>query len=258
MKKYIIELYKRKDLLFYLTTSGLKAQHRNSFLGYFWWLLDPLLGVFIYYFVVAIIFERGGEDYGLYLVIGLVVWRWLSSAVGSASRSIIAQAGIITQVYLPKAIFPLSATLTQLINFAFGLIVVGIFLVFFRVIPGIELIWLFYVIVIQLFFLLAITLVLAYVGVFIRDINTLITHILRLWFYGSPVIWPQDIIPQKISWVLDINPMTHFLNGYRSILMYHKSPELIILSVIGLLSIVVIILMISFYSKNEHNIIKSL
>jgi len=60
MKKYLTDLYKRKDLILYLVTSGLKAQHRNSFLGYFWWLLDPLLGVFIYYFVVVVVFRRGG------------------------------------------------------------------------------------------------------------------------------------------------------------------------------------------------------
>ncbi|HXK61769.1 MAG TPA: ABC transporter permease, partial [Acidobacteriota bacterium] len=63
MNKYLHELARRKDLLLYLVVSGLKAQHRNTILGYFWWLLDPLLGVLIYYFVVVIVFKRGGDDY---------------------------------------------------------------------------------------------------------------------------------------------------------------------------------------------------
>lgn len=258
MKKYISELYKRKDLLIYLVTSGLKAQHRNSVLGYFWWLLDPLLNVVIYYFLVVVLFHRGGEDYGIYLAIGLVVWRWLGSSVGTASRSIIAQAGIITQVYLPKAIFPIGATFSQLINFIFGLVVIAIFLVCFKIIPGIELLWLPFIIVIQLIFLNAISLLLAYVCVFIRDIDTLVNHLMRVWFFGSPVIWQDDMIPEKLRWLLDMNPMTHFLASYRDVLMYHSSPDFIILLLIGLLSILGIVFMIYVYSRHEHKIIKAL
>lgn len=75
MRRYLNELYKRKDLILYLVTSGLKAQHRNTFLGYFWWLLDPLLGALIYYFIVVVVFRRGGNDYAMYLLIGIIAWR---------------------------------------------------------------------------------------------------------------------------------------------------------------------------------------
>lgn len=258
MKKYLTDLYKRKDLFFYLVTSGLKAQHRNSFLGYFWWLLDPLLGVLIYYFVVVTIFHHGGADYGVYLVIGMVVWRWASSTVGSASQSIIAQGGIITQVYLPKAIFPFGATLTQLINFAFGLVVIAAFLVVFRIVPGVEILWLPYVMLTQLLFLAAISLLLAYFSIFIRDINTVVSHLLRLWFYGSPVIWQVEMIPERWRWVLDLNPMAHFLVSFRNVFMYQSSPDFIALSFIGLISTVIIALMLFIYNRYEHRIIKAL
>jgi lipopolysaccharide transport system permease protein/teichoic acid transport system permease protein len=258
MRKYIHELFKRKDLLIYLVISGLKAQHSNSFLGYFWWLLDPLLGILIYYFVVAVVFNRGGEGYGVYLVVGMVVWRWLSSAVITASRSITSQSGIITQVYLPKAIFPIGATLTQLFNFSFGLIVIAFFLIFFKVVPGVALLWLPFIIIIQLLFLIAITLLIAYICVFVRDIDTLLNHIMQLWFFGSPVIWREDMIPLRVHWILDFNPMAHFLTSYRNILLYQTKPEILTLSLMGIFSFIMIIYFICFYSKNEHKIIKSL
>jgi lipopolysaccharide transport system permease protein/teichoic acid transport system permease protein len=258
MKKYLTELYKRKDLLLYLVTSGLKAQHKNSFLGYFWWLLDPLLNVVIYYFLVVVLFHRSGENYGVYLAIGLVVWKWLGSTVSLASRSIIAQSGIITQVYLPKAIFPFGVALSELINFAFGLLIIAAFIVFFRVLPGIELLWLPYIIVMQFIFLIAIALLLAFVCVFVRDIDTLVGHIMRIWFYGSPVIWSEDMMPERIHWLLDLNPMTHFLNSFRDILMYHKSPDFIVLAWIGFFSMLIIAAMIYIYKQNEHKIIKAL
>jgi ABC-type polysaccharide/polyol phosphate export permease len=110
-------LARRRDLVAYLVIAGLKARHRNTFLGYFWWLLDPLLGALIYYFVVVVVFGRGGPDYGAYLVIGLMVWRWLGSSIASAAGAIVNQAAIVTQVYLPKVVFPVTSTLTGLVNF---------------------------------------------------------------------------------------------------------------------------------------------
>ena len=259
MKKYLKDLSKRKDLIIYLVFSGLKAQHKNTFFGYFWWLLDPLLGVLIYYFVVVIIFHKaGGADYGIYLVIGMIVWRWLSSTVSSASTSILSQSGIITQVYLPKVIFPIGATLTQLINFGFGLLVIAIFFVFFNVIPGIKVVWLPFIITMQLSFMMAISLIIAYVCVFVRDIDNIVNHLMRLWFFGSPVIWYEDMIPERGRWLLDINPMTHFLAGYRNIFMHNSHPDYMPLLYIGTISLMFIALIVYYYSHYEHKIIKAL
>ena len=258
MKQYIKEIIRRKDLLIYLVISGLKAQHRNSFLGYFWWLLDPLLGVLVYYFLVVIVLGRGGENYGAFLVIGMVAWRWVSSVVTSSLRTIINQANIITQVNLPKIIFPLGLTITQLINFSFGLIVVVIFFVYFKIIPGIELLWLPLIIITQQLFLIAISLVLGYISVFIRDIENFMGHLMRIWFYSSPVIWDANRLPENYRFIVDMNPLAAFLSSYRNILMYHSDPEFIKLLIISFSSIIIIFFMINYYSQNEHKIIKAL
>lgn len=259
MKKYLYNLYKRKDLILYLVTSGLKAQHKNTFLGYFWWLLDPFLNVFIYYFVVVIVFRRaGGANYGVYLVIGMVVWRWLGSTAISASKSIISRSSIITQVYLPMTIFPLGASLTQLINFAFGLLVIAIFMLYFKVLPGTALLWLPFITAMQLFFMMAIAFPLAYICTFVRDIDNIVNHLMRLWFFGSPVIWYEDMIPARGQWLLDINPMTHFLSSYRNVFMHNSSPDTLTLLFIGTVSMIFVVLMTWYYSYYEHKIVKVL
>lgn len=258
MIEYLKELLKRKDLISYLTISKLKGQHKNSFLGYFWWLLDPLLNVLIYYFVVVILFRRGGANYGIYLVVGMIVWRWVSSTVASASKSIVSESAIITQVYLPKANFPIGAVLAQFINFIFGIMVVGMFLVGFQIAPGIELFWLPFIIGVQLLFMFALALPVAYITVFIRDFDYLLGHFMRLWFFASPVIWESSMIPAKGQWLLKINPMTYFLSSYRNITIYHAPPEICALIMIGILSLFIILFMLFFYSRYEHKIIKEL
>jgi ABC-type polysaccharide/polyol phosphate export permease len=258
MGRYVEELYKRRDLFVYLVASGLKAQHRNSFLGYFWWLLDPLLDVVVYYVLVVVVFHRGGKDYGMYLIVGMVVWRWVSSTVSGAARSIIAQAGVISQVYLPKLIFPLSATMTQLIHFGFGLVVVALGLVVFHIPPTTALLWLPYVICMQLLFLAALAVMLAYLCVFIRDIDNLIGPLLRVWFFTSPVIWREATIPEGKRWLVGLNPMTHFLGSYRDIFLSQSSPNWLPLLGIGLGSLLWIVGVTYYYSRFEHEIVKAL
>lgn len=257
MGKYIQELLKRKDLLVYLVLSGLKAQYRNSFLGYLWWLLDPLLGVMIYYFLVVVVLNRGGPNFGVYLVIGMIAWRWISSTVNSSVKSIVSQSGIISKVYLPKAIFPLGVSLTQLINFSIGLIIIAVFLAIFRIAPGLEVLWLPVIMAVQIIFLLAVSLVLAYMSVFIRDMDNLTTHFMRLWFYASPVIWEREWL-EKYQWLINLNPVSTFLEGYRNIFMHQAGPDLFKLSVLGLISLLIVVFIIFYYSKNEHRIIKVL
>jgi len=258
MKKYLHELHKRKDLLFYLVTSGLKAQYRNSFLGYSWWLLDPLLGAMIYYFVVVRIFRHGDEGYGMFLLIGVIVWRWLSATVTMASRSIVAQAGIITQVYLPKIIFPISTVLTQLINFGFGLLVIAVFAGFFQLKPGPAILWLPYITLMQLCFLTAIAVAFSYLSVFVRDIEDVVGHALRVWFFGSPVIWREDLLTEKTQWVAALNPMAYFLTAYRDVFMHQASPDVWRLLGIGVVSALGVMWMMYYFSHHEHQIIKAL
>ena len=225
MKKYLRELYQRRDLIFYLVASNLRAQHKNAVLGYFWWLLDPLLGVLIYYFVVVVVFRRGGEGYGAYLVVGLIVWRWLGTTVTIASHAIVRQAPIITQVYLPKIVFPVTVTLSELINFGFGLLVIALTLPYWGILPGGSVLWLPNVVLMQLLFSMALASVIAYISVFLPDMDRLLTHLMRLWFFASPVIWTEAMIPEGARGLLEINPMAHFLIAYRGMLIDNRSPE---------------------------------
>ena len=259
MKDYIKELLRRKDLMLHLVFSGLKSQHKNSFLGYFWWLLDPMLNVLIYYFVVVIVFQRArGTNFGVYLVIGMMVWRWLVSTVNTASKSIVQQAGIIAQVNLPKAQFPIGTVITQFINFGFGLIIIALFLIVFQIIPGYEICWLPFIVFVQLLFMFALALPTAFISVFVRDVETMISHLTRLWFFGSPVIWYADMIPERGQWLLAINPMAHLLGAYRSILMYNEIPDFTPLLILAAASCIVIYVGMVFYYRFEHKIIKVL
>ena len=258
MKKYLKELYKRKDLILHLVTSGLKAQNRNTYLGYFWWLLDPLVMAGVYYFMVVVIFDRGAENYGVYLVIGIVVFRWMATVIATSARSIISRSSIIDQVYMPKALFPLGATMTQTVSFGFALVIVAFFLIGFQIYPSIQLIWLPYIILSMFLFLLALALILAYICSFVRDIDNLLSHLSLILRYSAPVIWEERFVPDRYQWLLDFNPLTIYLINFRNVLMYDRAPDLGAITNLALLSLLLIIGLLYYYSQNEHKIIKVL
>lgn len=258
MIKYIEDLWRRKDLIFYLVTSDLKAENRNTFLGYLWWLLDPFLSIIVYYFLVVIIMRRGGADYPCFLVIGMVVFRYFSTSVLLSTNAIVTKAGIITQVYLPKAIFSFGTTISQTINFLFGLVIVEIFLLCNHVFPTIHIFYLPIVLIVQLLFQLAIALFLSYICVFIRDFKNVVGHLVTIMHFVAPVIWDVSFLPEKYHWVLKFNPLAWILQAYRDILMYHQLPDFKLLLLLAAISVTAILGLFKFYSDNEHRIIKAL
>src|SRR5690625_81242 len=259
MRKYIKEILKRRELVKYLVISGQKADNRDSYLGYFWWLLDPLLNVLIFYFLRVVILESDVENLALILATGVVVWKWMSATINGSSRSITRYSSIINQVYLPKSIFPIATTFSQMFNFSFGLIVIAIFLAAFGVVPGWELIYLPMIILVQLFFLLALSLFIGYISVFIRDIDHLTKHVVRLLFYASPVIWEGSrLAGSKYEFIVDLNPIAFIIDAYRDVLLYGQAPNFAKLGIVALGSIIAFLLLIKFYSRNEHKIIKAL
>jgi len=258
MTTYLQELYKRKDLLVYLVLSGLKAQYRNTFLGYLWWILDPLLMGAIYYFLRVVVLGMEGDYVGAFLISGLVAWHWINSCLKGSAGSISGRSRIITQVYLPKAIFPLGVNLTQLINFTFGLVVVALFVFFYRIVPGAEILWLPFIMAVQFLFLSALSLIVAYLCMFIRDIDNVLSHFMRLWFWTTPVIWEEGRLPEGFSFIIDLNPAAAILVSYRNILIYGAAPEAGKLLIIGVASFLLTLYMLHYYHHNEHKIIKAL
>lgn len=256
--QYLRDLWRRKDLLLYLVSSGLKADTRNTFLGYFWWLLDPAIYVAVFIFVRVVLIGRAGDDIVPFLASGLVVFQFFAGTLTGSARSITGKGGIITQVYLPKAMLPAGLVLTQLVNFLFGLITVAIILVAGGIVPGVELLWLPYLIVVQTLFHFALALIMAYVAAFVRDLERVLSRLVMIMRFTAPVMWEGNRLPEGYGWVVDYNPLAWLLNAYRAVLMYGRRPDVSLMGWLGLSSVVVIGVLLVFYTYNEHRIVKVL
>jgi len=217
----LAEVLSRQRLIRYMIGANLKRTHTDTALGQLWWVLDPLFLMGIYVVLVQIIFNVGTPDYPLFIFAAILPWKWFSIALGTAAGSVTAREGLIRQVQFPKLVLPVAAVGSATINFAISLIALALMYVLFldRISPWLLAIPL--IAVVQFVFSLAVAIALAAVNTFYRDVQNLLCHVVRLWFYASPGLWSfRDHLQDspELRTILQLNPMAPILESYRNVI----------------------------------------
>lgn len=224
--RYINEYKKYKFLLHQLVARDFKSKYKRSILGVLWSLLNPLLLMTVQYIVFSALFRFDIPNYQLYLLIGIVMFNFFSEATGQALVSITGNAGLITKVNVPKYIFPVSKVLSSCINLGFSLIVLVPMILF----AGIPITWKYLLlpfgIINMIIFTIGFSLILASVMVFFRDTQFLYGVMIMLWMYLTPIFYPEDIIGSNFQWMLQCNPMYHFIRYTRNLILDNSVPTL--------------------------------
>jgi len=244
-------LFSYRELLFSLTKKELKVKYRGSALGFFWSLLNPILTMLVYSFVFSIVLRAGIKEFAIFLICALLPFNFLSNSVNYGASSIIGNSNLVNKIYFPREIIPLSIVFTNLINFFFELaalfIVLGImgykFYMYLYLLP--------IIIFIQFFLVVGMTLLVSALNVFFRDLQHLITIIMMVWFFGTPIIYPLSMVPERFQYIIKINPMTIYAAYYRNIFYYVKFPEgtgfPTVLETLSALGITLLIFFVGYY-----------
>ncbi|XOQ42843.1 MAG: Transport permease protein [Clostridium sp.] len=216
---------KYKFLLDQLVDRDFKTKYKRSVLGVLWSFLNPLLTMMVQYIVFSTIFKTDIPNYPVYLLTGIVFFNFFAEAVGMALNSIVSSASLITKVYIPKYIFPISRVMSSFINFSLSLIplFIVIFLTGTTITPAVLL--LPFAIVCTIIFCIGMGMLLASSMVFFRDTQFLWSVISLLWMYATPLFYPESIIPARFTFVLKFNPMYHFIRFARAVLQQGISPQ---------------------------------
>lgn len=220
------EILKRRDLLNLLVRRDLQARYRDSFLGFLWTVIRPLIQ-FLMYFIVLGQFLRAAEgidNFAVYLFSGLTLYVFFNDMVFGATGSILQNGGLVKKIYLPREIFPLASIGGAGFMFLVQLGVLVVAALLFRALPEpAEMLWFFPSVILITIYGLAIGLLLSALNVYLRDIQYLTEVVLMLAMWGSPIVYSwrmvQDVIVrfQLPEWVLDIyasNPLTIAVLGF--------------------------------------------
>jgi len=239
-------LFRYRGLLAVLTTRELKARYRGSFLGFFWSLANPLLLLGVYSFVFGFVFRRpfsNTEPYAMFLVSGLFPWIWVSSSLLEGTTSLVGNSGLIRKAVFPIEILPLVPVLANLVHLLLALPIIALATLVARrlgyPVGGVGVIALPLVIALQLPMLAGLSLGLAALNVHFKDVRDLLTNLLQLLFFLTPILYALDSISQPlIRAVIRLNPFTPFTVSYQAVFFAGHPPtaiDLVSMLVVSLL-----------------------
>jgi len=220
----LANLFRYRGLIQSLVARELKARYRGSALGFVWSFVNPLLLLLIYTYVFTAVMPNnteGVQPYALFMFCGILPWTWFSSSLSEAANSLIAGGNLIKKVLFPAEVLPLVSVLTNMVHFFLGLPILIAFLLVYRHYPRPEsLLWFPVVVLIQLVFTSALALILSALAVHFRDIKDILSNLLTLWFFATPIIYPYLFAPEIAKKFLNWNPMAHIVISYQEILFF--------------------------------------
>lgn len=263
IKEAFSEAFRRRRLVRYLVQADIKRKGGDSLLGNLWWVLDPLLEMGVYIILLVVIFQRKTPDFPLFIFCALLPWKWFASSIGESTASVVRQEKLIKQLQFPKIVFPIAAITAQIVNLFFGTIILMVMLfVAYPQHATINMLWLPFIALVQWVFTLGLSLIVASVNVFYRDVGILSGHLIRMWWFLSPGIWSFsgggrfETIESALGpfvVILKYNPFAVLLTAYRDVIYGRvddtgnsftpgQPPDLIALGVLLVLSMGLVVL----------------
>jgi lipopolysaccharide transport system permease protein len=220
------ELARAWELLLVFTWRQIGVQYKQAVLGIGWAVLAPLLSTIVYSFVFGklVSVPSEGLPYPVFVLSGLITWQFFARALSSGSISIVANSAIITKVYFPRMVLPLSAVLAGFVDYGVNLAVMVALMLWYGLMPGPELAILPVFMVLAAMIGFTFTLWLSALNALYRDIGFMVPIVLQAWMFMTPVIYPASLVPAEWTWIMQINPMTAVVEGARWAMLPTTTP----------------------------------
>ena len=212
------DLWLYRELIFFMVWRDIKVRYKQTFLGAAWAIIQPVLTMLALYFLFDRVAKLPTDNvpYPIFSYTALLPWGLFVAALNQGSRSLTSNHNMITKVYFPKLILPLSSVLAGLVDFAVASVILVALFFYYQVTPAWYLLW-----VLPLFLLLAIitalgvALWLSAINVKYRDVNYVLPFLTQFWFFATPVAYSANAISEKWQLVYSLNPMAGVVNGFR-------------------------------------------
>ncbi len=247
------ELWRYKDLLYFLTVRGIKARYAQSVLGVGWAIIQPLFTTLVFTVVFGNLagISSDGVPYVIFSFTAMVPWNYFSSTLTESSNSLVQNANMITKVYFPRLVLPLSAALSKLLDFIIGLAVLAGFMVWFQFVPTIYILIVPLLILILLMTSLGVGMILSAMAVQYRDVKHAVAFVVQLLMYAAPVVYPTSNVPEAWRFWYSLNPMVGVIEGFRAALLGTQAMPWNYVLTGGTVAIVLFVFSLFYFRKME-------
>ena len=255
IKVRINVFFQYKDLLYNLVSRDIKVRYRKSFLGMVWTLLKPLLMMIVMTIVFSTLFKSTIDNFPVYFLAGNLIFTLNSEITNNCTYAIIGNASLLKKVYIPKYLFPLSKAGSALVNLMFSLIAMFLVMIILRV-PFLPTLLLLPIPIAYAFiFSLGLGLLLSAVTVYFRDIAYFYSVLLLAWNYFTPVFYPIEILPDFARKLMQLNPLYHYIDYMRNLILHGVVPGITENFVCLLMSVMMLVIGVCVFYRKQDNFI---
>ncbi len=250
-----LEIVRYRDLLWTLTDRDIKVRYKQTALGVLWVILQPLIASLIFAFVFGVVakLSSNGRPYVLFAFAGLTAWGTFANVLSRASGSLVSNAHIVTKVYFPRLLLPLSAAASTLVDLVVSLGVMGLMMAFYGVWPGWPVLFLPVWILVLLLMALGLGMMSGALMVRYRDIGYVVPVVLQLGMYASPVAWATEAVEEQYRWFVQINPLCGLIEAFRWSLLGQSTLHLHWLAYSIITSVLVFVLGAFVFKRLEQD-----
>jgi lipopolysaccharide transport system permease protein len=215
------ELREFRDLFYFMTWRSIRVRYAQSVMGVGWAVAQPLVSMLVFTVVFGQLarVDSNGVPYALFSLAALAPWTYFSSALTEGTASLVKNANLISKVYFPRLVLPLSAVLARLLDFAISLLLLGLLMAWYRILPTGQIWFLPGLILLLVLTASGISLWLAALAIQYRDVQYAMSFLVQMLMYAAPVVYPTSYVPPAYQWIYALNPLVGIIEGFRSTLL---------------------------------------
>lgn len=247
-------VWQYRELLYFLTWRDVKVRYKQTIIGGAWAILRPLMTMVIFTVVFGNFAKlpSDGLPYPIFAFTALLPWNYFSQAIARSTSSLVGDAHLISKVYFPRLIVPLSAALAPLVDFAIAFIVLLGMMVWFGIGPTWAMLALPLFLLLTVVTALAVGLWLSALNIRYRDVGHTLPFLIQFWMFASPIIYPVSLVPEKWRLLFSLNPMVGVIHGFRWALLGKESPDLGVMAVSSVVVLSVLLCGIVYFKRMER------
>lgn len=250
------EIWDYRELLYFLVWRDVKVRYKQTAIGIAWAVLQPVLTMAVFWLFLGKLANLPSDNlpYAVFYFAGLVPWTYFAYSLNFATNTVVSHQSLLTKVYFPRLILPISSVLSGLVDFAVGFVLLVIVTLAYRIVPGIEMLWLPVLLLLALGTALGVGLWFSALNALYRDVRYVMGFIVQFWMFASPVMYPSTLVSKRFprwAWLYGLNPMTGVIDGFRWALTGRGQAPGLLLSVSAVMVAVVLAGGLMFFYRME-------
>jgi lipopolysaccharide transport system permease protein len=249
-------MWECRELLYFFVWRDLKVRYKQTAIGAVWAILQPFMTmvVFSLFFGSLAHIPSNGLPYPIFYYSALMPWMYFSGALQNATNTMVDHQRVITKVYFPRLLLPMSAVISGLVDLAIGLVVFLGMMVCYGIRPGRAILLLPFFLMLAILTAFGVGLWLSALNAIYRDVRYVLPFLVQFWMFASPVAYPSSLVPQSWRWLYGLNPLSGVIEGFRWALTGHGAPPSLLLAASFFMVFVVVFGGIAYFQKMEGTI----